>query len=448
LDVCIISENSYPVSFGGVSEWCKNLIEKMGAVDFQLFTLAPDDKIKYKLPKNITKNIIIKLNSPDFKNNDYDYSSLLELLHPILKGKKFNCVNVSEYLKDNPIKAEEILASQNSWDWAIDHYNKKYRSYPFMPFYFSWISLFYLLYKVFELCDQIPNSDVYHSLNAGYAGLLGSIKKIRSKRPLITTEHGLYLKERLFELSHSEVPVWLREFYNDFFISLVKTTYHHSDVITSVCADHVKYQKKIDSKVDPIVVYNGIDYNKYEYVENYDRDKYSVGTISRITPIKDTLTFIRTANEVIKKYPTKFYVIGEVQDQEYYEECKELVDDLDIGQYVEFTGFQDSTEWYPKLDVFVLPSLSEGFPLTILEALSTGTPCLATNVGGVSEILDKELLVNKWAYDKLAKKIIKLLKSPERRQNLGKQGRILVEKKFGLNKMVSNYQNIYKEVLN
>ena len=169
-----------------------------------------------------------------------------------------------------------------------------------------------------------------------------------------------------------------------------------------------------------------------------------VGTVSRITPIKDTLTLIRAANDVVKKYPTKFVIVGEVQDEEYYEECLELVETLGIKSNVVFTGFQDSTEWYPKFDVFVLPSLSEGFPLTILEALSSGVPCLATRVGGVPEILDDEFLVERWDYRGLSTKISWLLRNPEMRYEIGSRGRKLVESKFNVSKMVEEYRDLYK----
>ena len=117
-----------------------------------------------------------------------------------------------------------------------------------------------------------------------------------------------------------------------------------------------------------------------------------------------------------------------------------------LEKYVKFIGFQDSTKWYPEFDIFILPSLSEGFPLTILEALSSGIPCLATNVGGIPEILNDEFLVEKWDYKNLANKIIELLKDPQKRDRIGLEGRRLVKRKFSLDNMVSDYMNLYKEV--
>ena len=110
---------------------------------------------------------------------------------------------------------------------------------------------------------------------------------------------------------------------------------------------------------------------------------------------------------------------------------------------MKFTGFQDSLEWYPKFDVFALPSLSEGFPLTILESLSFGVPCVATGVGGVPEILGEEFLVQKWDPEGLAKKISWLLENPVERRRIGVEGRELVENRFSLERMVSEYRQLY-----
>ena len=251
----------------------------------------------------------------------------------------------------------------------------------------------------------------------------------------------------MFELEHSEVPRWLHGFYKAFFESLVKTSYRYSDQVVSVCLDHVSYQRKIYSGIKSKVVYNGVDVKKFEYNYKEDSESLSVGTISRITPIKDQLTLIRSIPDVIKKNDATFYIVGDIQDQEYYDECLNLANELGVARFIEFTGFQESSEWYPKFDVFVLPSLSEGFPLTILEALSTGTPCIATKVGGVPEILGEQFLVKKWHPAELANKISWLLQDDDVRRKIAHQGRELVEGKFCVDKMVSGYREIYEAMV-
>jgi glycosyltransferase involved in cell wall biosynthesis len=224
----------------------------------------------------------------------------------------------------------------------------------------------------------------------------------------------------------------------------VKTSYKYSDEVTTVCEDHIEYIKEVYPNLKPKVVYNGIDVERFELNDLKNDGIFNIGTVSRIHPIKDIMTLIRAAYNVVQKHQAHFFIVGEVQDKEYYDDCLNLVDELDLNSEITFTGFQDSAEWYPKFDVFVLPSISEGFPLTILEALSSGIPCIATNVGGIPEILSNDFLVEKWDYERLATKISSLLESSDTRRTVGERGRELVSKKFHFENMIEEYREIYE----
>ncbi len=446
MKICIISENSYPVNTGGVSEWCHSLVSELSEYDFNIFTIAPNNKKLYTTPDNVDIKIA-KMNQPSFDSNvkkNRSIKKVMESLEPVLKGEPLDCKKILTEISNSKIFAKELISSKENKELLLKYYQQNYNHQPFAPFYYSWTSLYYLLYKTLELVNEVPETDIIHALNSGYAGLLGSICKVSTDTPLLINEHGLYLKERLFELKHSEIPQWLHGFYNMFFNSLVKTSYQYSDQIVSVCRDHIAYQKEIYSKIKPTVIYNGIDTNKFKFDFTENNETPSVGTVSRITPIKDQLTFIRSIPEVIEKNDATFYIVGGIQDQEYYDECIDLAESLGVKENIEFTGIQNSSEWYPKFDVFALPSLSEGFPLTILEALSTGTPCIATNVGGVPEILDEKFLVNKWDPSALAGKINWLLQNPDVRRKIAHHGRTIIEKRFSVNNMISGYEKIYE----
>jgi glycosyltransferase involved in cell wall biosynthesis len=445
--VCVLSENSYPVSRGGVSEWCHLLIKNMDDINFDVFTISPEEKILYKPPENLDECHITRLTAPKIfqpHTRNRKMRSVIGLVMPALTGNPIDCRSLQKLVQTMEFTAEKVLSSEENWDMMIRYYQKRYPTKAFIPFYLSWTSLFYLLYKMLEISVDVPEADVYHALNAGYAGFLGCLVKTQTGNPLVITEHGLYLKERKFELRNSEVPEWLHEMYESFFYSLVKTSYKHSDEVTTVCEDHIKYIKGVYPNLKPKVIYNGIDIERYRLNDFRDDGLYNIGTVSRIHPIKDIMTLIRAAHNVVQKHQAHFFIVGEVQDEEYYDDCLNLVDELDLESDVTFTGFQDSTEWYPKFDVFVLPSISEGFPLTILEALSSGIPCIATNVGGVPEILNDDFLVEKWDHKRLATKISNLLENPDTRRKIGKRGRELVNKKFHFENMIKSYREIYE----
>jgi glycosyltransferase involved in cell wall biosynthesis len=451
--VCIISESAYPTSNGGVSEWCHSLISRMNDVQFNVLSLSAEDRLRYVVPENV-KNIIIEhLHAPDFERsiNERQAEDLIKKLMPTLRGEPLDCGEILRLLNERDFKAEELIGSDTNWDTALTYYRENFDGKAFAPFFVYWVSLFYLLYKTLEIVDDVPRSDIYHALNAGYAGIVGCLSKLNSKGRLIVTEHGLYLKERKFEIENSEIPPWLHKMYVMFFKSLVRTSYRYSDVVTSVCQDHTRFQRDIEPGIKNIkVLYNGVDTEKFNIQKpesKKEKECFNIGTITRITPIKDIVTFIRAAKHVLDKYNAKFYIVGAAEDDEYFEECQELVEKLDIKQNVIFTGFQNSLDWYPKFDVFTLPSLSEGFPLTILEALSCQVPCVATKVGGIPEILEDEFLVKKWDAEGLAKKICWILDNPEKRIRIGIKGRELIESKFSLPRMVQEYKELYEAVL-
>jgi len=452
MKICIISEGSYPTVRGGVSEWCHSLISGMRDVEFSILNLAAETEFKYRLPANLREHISHTA-TPRFKreaSKDQFYRELIRELVPAIHGEVLNCQTIVDLLSKNKIDADEMLTSEANWDAALEYYNETLPNMPFVPFFQSWNSLFYLLYVSISVVERMPNADINHALNAGFAGLIGSLAKLKTTTTLVLTEHGLYLKERRFELENSEIPMWLRETYEKFFEGLVKTSYRYCDVVTVVCRDHLTYQRSIAPQLEKVrVIYNGISTRKFRPRKRSGSqpDIYHVGTVTRITPIKDIITLIHAAELVSKKHKVKFYVLGENQDQEYYEDCRDLVSKLGLEDVVVFTGFQDSSKWYPELDVFVLSSISEGFPLTILEAMSCGVPCVATAVGGVPEILSKEFLVEKYDYKGLAEKICWLLESPEERRIIGEKSRKLVKSNFSIERIVEEYRSLYEELL-
>ena len=453
MDVCIISEGAYPTSKGGVSEWCHSLISGMRDVRFNIFSISAQGVPRYALPRNVNEGKIELIDTPNFEGGiDESYAEdLIKGLRPVLFGEPLNCEGILSLLKERRCKAEELLGSDVNWNSAVKHYKENFSGRAFAPFYLFWTSLFYLLYKTLEIVGNVPRSDIYHTLNVGYAGLLGCLSKLNTKGTLIVTEHGLYLKERRFELDNSEIPSWLQGMYEKFFEALVRTSYRYSDTVTSVCHDHTRFQREIEPDLKNIrVIYNGIDTERFHInrsLNKNNREHFNIGTVTRITPIKDILTFIRTARHVLERHRARFYIVGGVEDEEYFKECQDLVERLELETCVEFTGFENSLDWYPKLDVFVLSSLSEGLPLTILEALSFGVPCVATDVGGVSEILEEEFLVQKWDHEGLAEKICRLLENPAKRRRIGIEGRELVETKFSLSRMVQEYRELYEEMI-
>ena len=129
---------------------------------------------------------------------------------------------------------------------------------------------------------------------------------------------------------------------------------------------------------------------------------------------------------------------------------KTQVKELGIGNNVKFLGWRyDIPEILSVSDVFVLPSVTECFPITILEAMSVGIPVVATKVGGVpEEVSDGEtgLLVPSENPIALAQAITALLDNPELAQNMGKAGREKALQRFGRGTMIKKHEELYEQL--
>jgi glycosyltransferase involved in cell wall biosynthesis len=181
-----------------------------------------------------------------------------------------------------------------------------------------------------------------------------------------------------------------------------------------------------------------------------------VGFVGRVSRIKDLRTAIKAIRIVKDRIPeTKFLIIGpyEEDEKDYYEECLQLVEILNLKDTVEFLGRQNVLDYYPTIDVLLLSSVSEGQPLVILEAMAAGIPVVSTDVGACREMLNDELgksgyVVPPKDFDSLAKAIISLYEDRETYEKFSKNGKIVVSSKYRLDQMIRNYRNLYERVLN
>jgi glycosyltransferase involved in cell wall biosynthesis len=126
---------------------------------------------------------------------------------------------------------------------------------------------------------------------------------------------------------------------------------------------------------------------------------------------------------------------------------KEQVEQLAIGTHIHFLGMrQDVPRLLSTLDVFVLPSLSEGLSLALLEAMASGKPVVATRVGGNPELIDHGrtgFLVQPEDVKDLAGNLLKLLSDSGTMQQFGRQAAERVRQRFSMKLMVDRYRDLY-----
>lgn len=162
------------------------------------------------------------------------------------------------------------------------------------------------------------------------------------------------------------------------------------------------------------------DQNAYRYITTMKRLGYRVVVnVGRLTIQKGLPNLLRAAQAVISREPKTILLI--VGSGEQYGELVELAADLGIGQNVIFADFQRGKRWrdaFGVADLFVMPSVSEPFGLTPLEAIGYGAPVLVSKQSGVSEVLNNCLKVDYWDIDEMANKILAVIQNDSLRDEL------------------------------
>ena len=170
-----------------------------------------------------------------------------------------------------------------------------------------------------------------------------------------------------------------------------------------------------------------------------------VGMVGRMVPVKNFGLFLRAAKRVTDSgIKAKFVLVG---DGPLRSELQKEVADLKLEEHVVFTGFrEDVLQIVSILDVFVLCSNSETFPLALIEAMALKKPVIATNVGGIPEIIDH--MINGWLCPSgdeifLANSITHLITHEEKARELGNRAYEKVVTTFALRGMIDKLLDVY-----
>ena len=199
----------------------------------------------------------------------------------------------------------------------------------------------------------------------------------------------------------------------------------------------------IDSKNIPVIL-NGIDLSKCIVKTNYEVNNYfNILHIGRFSEQKNHNGLIEAFSIFVKTHPNA--ILSLIGDGEKKEEIQQLVKERGISDHVKFLGIQNNVYSYlNNADVFILPSIYEGVPMTLIEAMGTGLPIIATAVGGVPDMLrnDEEGLIVNCNVKELAEAMDILYIDKKKREYLGKNA-LKRSKIFSAENMANEYKKTY-----
>ena len=186
------------------------------------------------------------------------------------------------------------------------------------------------------------------------------------------------------------------------------------------------------------------------------RSKYSVdagdilvGTVGRLSKEKNQKMFLQAIEPVLQRdRRVKAVIVGSGPEER---NLRDFARSRQIAERVIFTGnVEDMVSVYSSLDIFVISSVTEGVPLTVLEAMAFGLPVIATRVGGIPQVIEEGrsgILIDARDTEALRKTIDGLIHEPSQGQRLGETAQSIIRKNHSLERMCSGYRKVYGEVL-
>ena len=203
-------------------------------------------------------------------------------------------------------------------------------------------------------------------------------------------------------------------------------------------------------------IYNGIETSRFAAADagvlrrelNCPPETVIVGMVANVRAPKGHEYFIRAARLIADQHPNTFFVIsGDLHDT-LAPPLFKLVNDLGLQERLRFLGFrEDVPRILTDIDIFVLPSTSEGFPLVVLEAMACAKPVVATRCGGAGEVVEDGrtgFMVPVADAPAIASRVIELLNRKDKRASMGEAAKQHIESEFSVQAMVANYEHLYE----
>lgn len=276
-----------------------------------------------------------------------------------------------------------------------------------------------------------------------------------------------YISKRIFSLKvkvishiHSCYP-WLKENgVNKKIDSILRPKYDYNIACGNIVYEFYNDNTKYFNKEKTIILSNAIDINeinnfdigKSEKVRkefNITRDKIVIGFIGRLDSEKGIVPFIKELAKYKDKFSNcKVLLVGNGSQED---EVKKLIRENNLGELFVLTGFQnDVYRFYPIIDIFFLPSLYEGLPMVLLEAMAFGKAIISTDVGSINEVINKDtgVLIGACEYKKFINELANLKDNKKLIEFYSINTKRIVDEKFNIKTYINDIERkVYKTII-
>jgi len=299
------------------------------------------------------------------------------------------------------------------------------------------ISLFLFLIQIIRKYDI----DIIHAHSTIPTGLIGVLVSRLIKKPVFITAHGMdvnnFMEHTLFK-------------------RLITYSLSNSDKVIAVSKDLKGKMTSLGINPDKIkVLRNGVDTGRFKPTkDNFIHRTYDLPDDTLLilfVGYMDTFKGIFELEEAFSRMKDKNVALIMVGEGPKKADLEKKVLGHDLKEQVVLTGAvprEDIDKYYKSADIFVLPSHSEGIPLVILEAMASGLPVIATNVGGLSEVVDdgeNGFLIHPKDVENLATKLERLIDDPRVRERLASNSVKIMENEFSIQGKIEKLTRIYEK---
>ena len=467
--ICVICEGCYPFVAGGVSSWLHGLIRTMPEHEFVIWAIGAQEKSRghyaYEMPDNVVelKDVYLDemMSCHITKPRRSEVSEAeKETLRALIRCDKPDWETVFRFFSLSSIENVRFLMSETFLDLIEELSAEDFPFVGFTDYFYCVRSMFLPL--LYLLGSEVPKADLYYSVSAGYAGVLGSMASVRTGRPFLLTEHGIYTREREEEILRTNwVPSHFKNLWIKMFYMYTRCAYHYACRVTSLFHRASLIQQEIGCSADKCrVIPNGVAYDRFSRIPKKRKEPgdewIDIGAVVRLVPIKDIKTMLYAFALVSQeRQDVRLHIMGPTtEDEEYYEECVHLKEELGLDRAI-FTGRVNVLEYLEKIDFVLLTSLSEGQPLAVLEGMAAGRPAVTTDVGCCRELLEgvddgigvAGYCVPPMHQSALAEAILAMCANRDEREAMGRRGQKRVETNYRHDQMLSRYKALFEEAV-
>lgn len=475
-DVALLTEGTYPHQFGGVSVWCDQLVRGMPNYDFHVVALVATgaERCAWPLPDNVASMVTVPMwgtppagskpgrrARPGFRPI---FAELVDvLLDPSPAGqRRFGDAlrSLAEYGQRENLTAsfaseEAVRLLTEAWHERGPHFASEESTGPVVAtlaavptLHDALVALQLIEHSLRPLTHPPVRADVLHSVTNGLGVLPALTSKWRYGTPMVVTEHGIYLREQYLHGRKGPYRWPVKALYLNFLRRLCTLGFEEAATITPGNVYNRRWEERLGAQTSNIrTVYNGVDPADFPAVVT-EPDAPTVSWVGRVDPIKDIETLLRAFAIVHEQLPTarlRLFGAPPKGREGYLEHCRAVASELGISDVAIFEGrVENIRDAYEAGHVVVLCSVSEGFPYSVIEAMTCGRACVATDVGGVTEAIgDTGIVVPPRDPDALAQGCLTLLRDTDLRLRLGHAARARALELFTVDRAITTFDEIY-----